>query len=31
MILTNVLTNFDHGILPACTSQMQSDFDMDET
>lgn len=31
MILTNILTNFDHGILPACTSQMQSDFDMDET
>lgn len=23
MILTNVLINLDHGILPACTTQLQ--------
>jgi MFS family permease len=31
MILTNILINLDHGILPACTTQMQRDYDMDET
>lgn len=30
MILTNVLINLDHGILPACTTQMQERLDMDE-
>ena len=30
MILTNVLINLDHGILPACTKPMQEYYDMDE-
>lgn len=30
MILTNILINLDHGILPACTEQMEADFDMNE-
>jgi MFS family permease len=30
MILTNILINLDHGILPACTSQMEEEFGMDE-
>ena len=30
MILTNILINLDHGILPACTTQMQTDFGMDQ-
>jgi hypothetical protein len=29
MILTNVLINLDHGILPACTTKMQETYDMD--
>lgn len=24
MILTNILINLDHGILPACTSEMEA-------
>ena len=31
MILTNILINLDHGILPACTSEMEKAFDMNET
>ena len=31
MILTNILINLDHGILPACTKQMSEKYDMDET
>lgn len=30
MILTNILINLDHGILPACTVPMQETYDMDE-
>lgn len=30
MILTNILINLDHGILPACTGPMQEEYDMDE-
>lgn len=30
MILTNVLINLDHGILPACTTKMQETYDMNE-
>lgn len=30
MILTNILINLDHGILPACTGPMQDTYDMDE-
>jgi MFS transporter, Spinster family, sphingosine-1-phosphate transporter len=30
MILTNVLINLDHGILPACTVPMQEYYDMSE-
>ena len=30
MILTNVLINLDHGILPACTVAMQEYYDMSE-
>jgi hypothetical protein len=28
MILTNILINLDHGILPACNSEMAKDYDM---
>lgn len=28
MILTNILINLDHGILPACTTQLVDDFGM---
>lgn len=31
MTLTNVLINLDHGILPACTAQMEEHFDMNDT
>jgi fucose permease len=31
MILTNILINLDHGILPACTDQLQTAFHMDQT
>jgi hypothetical protein len=31
MILTNILINLDHGILPACTKQMEEKYDMNET
>ena len=31
MILTNILINLDHGILPACTTQMEAHFSMNET
>lgn len=31
MILTNILINLDHGILPACNAQMAVDYDMNET
>jgi MFS transporter, Spinster family, sphingosine-1-phosphate transporter len=31
MILTNILINLDHGILPACTTQLVDDFGMNET
>lgn len=31
MILTNILINLDHGILPACNAQMAIDYDMNET
>lgn len=28
--LTNVLINFDHGIIPACTSEMKKDLAIDD-
>ena len=31
LTMTNVLINLDHGILPACTSEMKKHFDMNET
>lgn len=31
MILTNILINLDHGILPACNSEMAAEYDMNET
>lgn len=31
MTLTNILINLDHGILPACTTELKEHFQMDET
>lgn len=31
MTLTNILINLDHGILPACTNEMKTQFNMNET
>ena len=30
MVVTNILVNLDHGILPACTTEVQKELSMDE-